>query len=600
MAKINLLDPLLSSRIAAGEVIERPQSILRELLDNSLDAGSNKIDVEIEGGGIDYLSVADNGAGIDRDDLPLLANRHATSKIHTNDDLYSIRTLGFRGEALYSISAVTRLTLSTRSRATGEASTLVIDNGKREPITSFGPDEGTIVKTENLFQDIPARRAFLKRASTESQACRNLVVSKALAFPHIRFTMKIDGALRIDWPQVDSYKERAMYAYRQMGIHDEDVKELEYEGEEFKLRVIATSSNVKRSDRKEIRIYVNNRQIEDYSLVQAVTYGYGELLPGGSYPYCIVFIENNPELVDFNIHPTKKEVKLRNLAEIHHALTTLIKNGVERVIPEIKAPSTQFYLDDIERFENGKKTDTFIPKEEKRYTPISSQKEDELQERGRTYQEKDKEWLEKAKELQRLHNSRRVVVENPIEEPKEEKEEIIYIGQAFKLFLICQVKDNLYLIDQHAAHERILYDEMLSQKKVQPLLIPIKIEVDDLTDEFLSKYSYVYTKLGIMISQTGKGLWEIDSMPAVCRSIEAQIVDFITSAKANEEELEEKLFAIIACKAAIKAGDDIDRWAAIELIKKVFALESPACPHGRTFLIKLNEKELREMVGRTK
>ena len=166
--------------------------------------------------------------------------------------------------------------------------------------------------------------------------------------------------------------------------------------------------------------------------------------------------------------------------------------------------------------------------------------------------------------------------------------------------MICQVGDCLYLIDQHAAHERILYDEILSLKSVQPLLVPIKIEVDDLTDEFLSKMSYVYTKMGVMLSKKAKGEWEIDALPAVCKSIESQIVDFITTAKADEDELESKLFAIIACKAAIKAGDDIDRWAAVELIKKVFQLDQPCCPHGRTFLIKLKESELRQMVGRTK
>lgn len=603
MGKINLLDPLLSSRIAAGEVIERPQSILRELLDNALDANADRIDVSIENGGIDLISVSDNGTGIARDDLALLGNRHATSKLHDPDDLYSISTLGFRGEALYSIAAVTRLTVATRSKETSEATTLVIDNGKREPMLSYGPDVGTTVTTENLFQDIPARRAFLKRASTESQSCRNLLVSKALAFPNVRFTLKIDGALRLDWPKVDSLKERVMYLYRQLGIADGDVKQLDKTEDEYSVRIICANSSAKRSDRKEIRIYVNNRPVEEYSLMQAVSYGYGELLPGGSYPYCTVFIDDSPELVDFNIHPAKKEVKLRNLAEIHHAITTMLKGGVDRIIPEIKAP-TQFYIDEVERWENGKKTDSFITKESSSTPSSYIPKEPQssfVKEEHRTYQERDKDWLSKAKELQQLHT--KLKESTPAEKPHQEeqnKEELIYIGQAFKLFLICQVKDTLYMIDQHAAHERILYDEIISQKSVQPLLVPIEIEVDALTDDFLTHYSYVYTKMGIMLSQKEQGKWVIDALPAICRSIENQIVDFIQTAKADEHELESKLFAIIACKAAIKAGDDIDRWAAIELIRKVFELDEPACPHGRTFLIKLKESELREMVGRTK
>ena len=182
MGRINLLDPLLSSRIAAGEVIERPQSVLREFLDNSLDAEADDITVIVEGGGIDKLEVQDNGKGINREDLSLIATRHATSKIHDPDDLYEINTLGFRGEALYSISSVSKLTISSFDSSEKEASTLVIDNGKRYPVSETGPEKGTICTSEDLFLEIPARRSFLKRASTESTLCRTLLSSKALAF----------------------------------------------------------------------------------------------------------------------------------------------------------------------------------------------------------------------------------------------------------------------------------------------------------------------------------------------------------------------------------------------------------------------------------
>ena len=601
MSRISLLDPLLSSRIAAGEVIERPQSVLRELLDNAIDAGADEIRVSIEGGGIDLLSVADNGSGIRRDDLNLLGTRHATSKLHKPDDLYAISTLGFRGEALYSISAVSRMTISTKCKETGEASTLVIDNAKREDIMATGPDIGTIVTVENLFREIPARRAFLKRNSTEAQMCRSILTSKALSFPNIRFILTIDGAIRLDWSRVDNLKERVMYLLRQDGISDADVNHLKYESEDFTLQIVAGNSSVKRSDRREIRIYVNNRPVEEYSLVQAVTYGYGELLPGGSYPYAAVFINDKPELVDFNIHPAKKEVKLRNKAEIHHAISTLLK-GIERKIPEIK--HVEYYLDSAERWEDGSKTQSFIKKEYAAPAETSTFTDDsysQTSERIRSYKEKDSAWLEKAKSLGEAH--KRAKQAEPLR--KEEKAtyeddiEFRYIGQAFNLFLIAERDGALYLIDQHAAHERIIYDELLEQKTVQNLLIPIKIEVDALTDEFLSAHCYVYTKLGIMLSRSDDGIWEIIALPAVARPIETQIVEYITSAKADEHELEMNLFSIIACKAAIKAGDVVDKWSAEALLRKVFALKEPCCPHGRTFLVKLKEKELRLMVGRT-
>ena len=553
MARINLLDPLLSSRIAAGEVIERPQSVLRELLDNALDAGADEIRIAIEGGGIDRLSVADNGSGIAREDLDLIGSRHATSKIHTQDDLYDIRTLGFRGEALYSIGAVSRLTISSFSSETGKGSTLVIDNGRREDITSASPDKGTIVTSENLFSEIPARRGFLKRPSTEALLCRSLLVSKALAFPSVRFTFVVDGAIRLDWPKCSSLKERVMFLYRENGIASADVEALHADGENFSIDIIAGNSGIRRSDRKEIRIYVNNRPVDEYPLVQAVTYGYGELLPGGSFPYAAVFITDSPELVDFNIHPAKREVRLRNKAEIHHAVTSLLQGGIKRKIPQRKS----------------------------------------------SYSPPDPKWLEKAKALQDARSRMKAETEEEIPSPEAGRVPIRYIGQAFSLFLIAERGDELYLVDQHAAHERILYDELLSQRTVQNLLIPIKLELDEEGDRFLQSHSEVYSKLGIMLSRSDDGVWEVSALPSSCRPIESEIIDFITSSRLDEKELESKLFAIIACRAAIKAGDGIDRWSAEALLEKVFALPEPACPHGRTFLIKLTEKDLRAMVGRT-
>ena len=598
MARINLLDPLLSSRIAAGEVIERPQSVLRELLDNAIDAGADEIRVSIDGGGIDRLSVSDNGSGIQREDLKLLGTRHATSKIHTQDDLYDIRTLGFRGEALYSIGAVSKLTVSTYSRESGEGSTLVIDNGHREEISSASPDRGTTATSENLFSEIPARRSFLKRASSEAAMCRQLLISKALAFPHVRFTFVSDGAIRLDWPKCETLKERVMFLYRTEGIADADVEALHVDGDDFSVDIIAGNSAVKRSDRKEIRVYVNNRPVDEFSIIQAVTYGYGELLPGGSFPYAAVFINDNPELVDFNIHPAKREVRIRNKAEIHHAITTLLQNGIKRKIPQIAPVQKEFYL------ENSKhSTASFIPERKEEQAPRHTSwqhGESHLSEKiSKEYREKDARWLEKAKALQEARLQKHEERPEQQEAKKEDKIHFRYIGQAFHLFLIAEADGELYLVDQHAAHERILYDELLSQKTVQSLLVPIKLELDNIGDEFLQRHAEVYTKLGIMLSRTGEGVWEINALPASCRAVESEIIDFIESSRLDEKELESRLFAIIACKAAIKAGDDIDRWSAEALLEKVFQLSEPACPHGRTFLIKLKEKDLRLMVGRT-
>ncbi len=615
MGRINVLSPLLSARIAAGEVIERPQSILRELLDNAIDSGATEIRVTIEGGGIESISVQDNGSGIEREDLNLIGTRHATSKIRNADDLYTINTLGFRGEALYSISSVSRLTICTRSAKTGEASSLVIDNGKRYEITEIGPDTGTVVTAEALFKDIPARRAFLKRSSTEAQLCRNLLVAKSLAFPQIRFTLIIDGALRLDWPAVSTLKERVMFYYRHIGLLDADMQYLEYQGDDFSLNIIAGNSSVKRSDRKEIKIYVNNRPVEEYSLVQSIIYGYGELLPGGSYPIAVLFINDRSELVDFNIHPAKKEVKIRNIAEIHHAVSSLLKENIDRRIPTIEEEQPELLLPGTLENQNkntavgyetfsgytGSHIHTVNSSKEHSIPDTVNNSEQHMREPGLSYRPADSSWLEKAKKLQKTQE--RIREERQVAEPSSlvncHAADFRYIGQAFKLFLIAEKDGCLFLVDQHAAHERILYDEILAQKTVQPLLVPIQVEVDDITDSFLEKHSQVYTSMGIMLSRKDCGEWEINALPAVCRGIEGQITDFIINAKADEEELETRLFAIIACKAAIKAGDSIDKWSAEALLEKVFSLDEPACPHGRTFLIRITEEKLRELVGRT-
>ena len=601
---INLLDPLLSQRIAAGEVIERPQSILREFLDNAIDAGADEIRTSIDGGGIDRLSVSDNGSGISRDDLKLLGNRHATSKLHDPDDLYSIHTLGFRGEALYSIGAVTKLTVATRSEETGEASTLVIDNGKRSEIMEGGPGKGTTVTAEDLFLDIPARRAFLKRSSTEASMCRAMLVSKALAFPSIRFTFSSDGALRMDWPKTADLKERVMMLYRGEGIADADVYSLHTEGDGFSIDIIAGNQAIKRSDRKEIRIYVNGRAVEEYSLQQAVTYGYGELLPGGSFPYAAVFINDSAEMVDFNIHPAKKEVKIRNKAVIHHAIVTLIQNGIKRQIPEVAPLQREFYLEErkeASRTENGRSVQSFSSPR-----PQSPSFRPTLSEPAIPYAEKDRAWLEKAKALaaererrKREVGARKAEMENKAAEEAKEEPSFRYIGQAFNLFLIAEKDHDLYLVDQHAAHERILYDEIIEKRTVQPLLIPIRIEVDDDADSFIERNTDVYANLGITLEKKEKGVWEVTAMPASFRPLESEIIDFIQSARVDGNELESRLFAIVACRAAIKAGDAIDRWSAEEILRKVFAMKEPACPHGRTFLMKISEKELRLLAGRT-
>ena len=594
MRNINQLSARLSARIAAGEVIERPESVLRELIDNSLDAGSDELVIEIENGGIDSIKVTDNGKGISREDLEVIATRHATSKIKAEDDLYNIRTLGFRGEALYSIAAVTKLTITSFDSEKKEGNRIVIDNGDRGAISRAAISRGTIIEAENLFMDIPARRNFLKRASTEAQSIKALVIARSLATPSVSFKLYSDGALKLNFDKAESLKERVMMFYRPMGIADADVMHLRGNDVDYSIDIVATTSAKYRSDRKEIRIYVNDRPVEEFSLIQAVTYGYGELLPGGSFPYACVFIHDNPELVDFNIHPAKKEVKLRNIKDIHHAIVVLLKNGIERVIPEIK--SEDVITPSLFQSDDSKQRPSFFPQSDNTSYHARSHVASQAPRYNTDIRPRDDSWIEKAKEIRR---DREIKKERDAEVKAEERVQYRYIGQAFKLFLIAELDGELYFVDQHAAHERIIYDELLKKESVQPLLVPIELDAEDDVVRFLDENSHIYERLGITLEKRN-GKYMITSLPAVARSIEDEISSFISLNTGDEKELESNIFAIIACKAAVKAGDTLDRFSAEAILDKVFQMEEKACPHGRTFLIKLKESELREMVGRTK
>ena len=604
MSEIRRLDSTLSARIAAGEVIERPQSVVRELMDNAVDAKADEITLSIRGGGIDEILVTDNGRGIMKDDLPLAVTQYATSKISTLDDLYHLQTMGFRGEALHSIGAVSRLTISS-SYMGQKPWTITVDNMVQEDPVAIGPDKGTMVKVEDLFSHIPARRAFLKRPSSEGTLCRNTFLAKAMAFNAIHFRFIQDGALKIDLPARRTIFDRVMDILTlEENFNRKEFVYLEKKCRDFTIRTVTSLAGIHRSDRSRIRTYVNDRPVDEYSLVQAVVYGYGEILPGGTFPWTVLFVDDDPELVDFNIHPAKREVKLRNKAEIHHEIHQLIHSSLPRQIPSINAAAQdeQPLLEPVASASTSWQDPVFTH-DRIRYPGHDAGKAKTTHDEMVSQKPKDQAWLEKAKKLfaqpgrEAEHTTSSVSAQ---EFWKPHKTSFTYLGQAFRLFLICQKDDELYLVDQHAAHERILFDELRRQRDVQRLLIPLEFEVDPDVDAFLAENSYIYTQYGIGIAQKDDRLWELTSIPHSAKENEKKLVTFIQNAMGSEEEIEAGLYAIVACKAAIKAGDVLDDQSATALLEKVFELDDPSCPHGRTFVIRLSEKELRLMVGRTK
>ncbi|NMA23316.1 MAG: DNA mismatch repair endonuclease MutL, partial [Spirochaetales bacterium] len=502
--RIQRLDPLVAQRIAAGEVIERPASVIRELVDNALDAGASTITVSVEEGGLRQIKVIDDGVGIEAEDLPLLCESHATSKVRELDDLYHITSMGFRGEALYSIAAVARITIES-VREGKEAHQITVDNGRRGPVLAGGPDRGTIVTVEELFGELPARRQFLKRPSTEATMARQILIQKALAFPDRSFRFYQDGKLRLDLPTTTPKGRVVDVLAINQPVTDAELVELHHEGERVSLYAVASTAALFRSDRSHIRIYINDRPVDEYALVQAVTYGYGEQLPGGSFPYCYLFIQVDPTLVDFNIHPTKREVKLRNQAEIHHLVVQMIRAQMKRTIPRI-SPTAATYEPKDDLF--GEKKGQAVQGKRAAYTPQVS----------RTI---DPQWFEKARQiLGEESKPSNQSVEPPLIQPAQVEQPFVYLGQAFNLFLIAQKGEEIYLVDQHAAHERLLFDEVRSKHVSQPLLVPLRFEVSRDVDEYLDQHTDLYLNLGIKVQRTDEALlWELTAVPALYKQV---------------------------------------------------------------------------------
>jgi len=600
---IKRLDPLVAQRIAAGEVIERPASVMRELLDNALDANSTSLTASVVEGGLEEITVIDDGDGIAEEDLPLLCESHATSKVSSLEDLYHLQTMGFRGEALYSMAAVAKITIAS-SYKSSDAANITIDNGHKGSVLPGGPDRGTKVTVEGLFKEIPARRQFLKRPSTEATMCKNILLEKSLAFPKRSFKFYTDGKLRLDLPAT-TRKERVLDALStSQNIVPSEMLELYETAARFSLYAVSSSPAIFRSDRSHIKIYINDRPIEDFALVQAVTYGYGELLPGGSFPYCYLFITVDPTLVDFNIHPTKREAKLRNKAEIHHQIVSMIANQVKRTLPRLINEVQANLTEGEESLFSTPNHSGFSPTPSYHFPPSHSFGSSS-HEKGNSYSQQSKPsdplWFQKAKEAlqeNKMETSRRSE-EIDIWAEQTQEESFTYLGQAFNLFLLAQKGDDLFLVDQHAAHERILFDAVRLRQEVQALMIPVEFEVDRDVDTYLQEMLDVYLTLGIKIERKEPLQWQLLAIPAMYKSIEKEVVSFIQRHAGDAKEIEKGLYAIVACHAAIKGGDSIDRTTAIELLKKVFALEEPTCPHGRTFVVRLNKDELSKAVGRT-
>jgi DNA mismatch repair protein MutL len=567
--RIRILRDEVSRKIAAGEVIDRPHSIVRELLENAIDSGASSIDVFLETGGLQRVRVVDDGAGMGRDDLEVCWKSHATSKIESEDDLTRVSTLGFRGEALSSIAVCSRLSITSSQTAAEPANRLEVLGGALQGLEVCQGRKGTVVDVGELFFNYPARRKFLRSASAESALCRSVFTDRAVSHPSVAFRLFTDGEAKLTLPPA-TLVDRISLCY----AHQLDARMLSAsasQGGSFTVEVVAGRPELRRRDRKLIQVFVNRRRVSEFSLMQAVEYGFSGFMPGGWYPVAFVFVEIDPSLIDFNIHPAKKEVRFQKIADVHSAVVSAVRVGLTGQAQPRRAG-------DEEKGRAAPQTYAASQGTSLSQDPAFSRVSAPFGAHG-----------------QALPFFR---AEEDAPEPSAEGPEIRFLGQAFKVFLIFELTERLLIIDQHAAHERIIFERLrLRTAKMQEMLFPLSFDVTEEEGSRLERCQGELSALGIELTRAGSTSFEVTAVSDDFRALrEDVLIDLARGVGA--EEWRASLLATAACKLAIKEGEVVDPVTARELCAQALRLAVPRCPHGRPIWHELSEEGLRKLVDR--
>jgi len=576
MSKIIKLPEEIANRIAAGEVVEKPASVLKELVENSIDANADFIECILEEGGKKLVQVIDDGEGMTPEDLRLALERHATSKIHSKEDLMAIQTLGFRGEALPSIASVSHLEIISRTQDAELGYRIVVDHGQVVDEGEVGTQKGTIVTVKELFSKVPARRRFLKSERAEYGACVEWFTKLALANPYIAFRLEHNGVEQAYYPSAESYKERIEQIF---GVELVDnLLAIEAEYDEYTIFGFVSKRTFHRGRPDEQYIFLNNRPIKSALISSAIRQAYREFIPPRRYPVVFLFIGSPPELVDVNVHPAKLEVRFRR----EEAVFRLVYGSITKALGSIAAPareprpitlmppqsSTQLELD------------LPIPKTSAR-TPMPTAMESQI-----------------------------IEVLSTINETQLKDAEQPNIMQVLDTYIVIPVSDGMYVIDQHSAHERVLYERVLQAISGetlfgQRLLFPIEIALPPQQMSTIAKILPQLSKIGFEVEVKDVNRISITAIPPFLRN--SDIKDIINgliddlAEKINEEtpSIISELAASIACHSAIKAGRKLSRDEMLALFEQLFTCEQPfRCPHGRPTIIKFTKSEFEKMFGR--
>ena len=603
MGKILLMSPELANLIAAGEVIERPASVVKELVENSIDAESKNIFIGIVDAGKKTIIVKDDGCGMNKEDAKMAFLRHASSKVKSEFDLQHIHTLGFRGEAIPSIASVSNVILTT-SDGIDKGTKIISKPYKELEVCSAPSRKGTIFEINNLFMNVPARLKYLKSDKTETYSIIEVVEKMALSFPHISFTLSIDGRVLFKTSGSGKLLETIQLIY---GVNI--AKNLYYfEDEEttFKISGYISKPEINYSRKSNLNIFLNNRYIYNYTLLKAISEGYKDYLPPEKYPFVIINLEIDPAAVDVNVHPSKKEVRMSLESEISFSIKKNIYNLLtdKKPIYEVKSDlktnkeeTKDIGINNLRKKEDNQETLSFpISFDNKNIQDI---KEEDIKE------EKEEIKIDNDNDITYSYNS----IFN-LQDYNKSFPELYPIGQVLQTYIVCDSKDGFYLIDQHAANERINYEktELLFKNEKSRIIPLIPIIVTLSYKEMInldSNHLKMLEDLGFIIEKFGEKEVKVNEIPSFLIYDENSIIEDVIHSCLSDEKVSltsllHLTIADIACKKSIKANHIMSKSEIDGLIRDLARCNNPAnCPHGRPTLLKLTKEDIEKIFRRS-
>ena len=603
MGRIVLLPEEVASQVAAGEVIERPASVVKELVENSIDAGAGRIEVAIARGGAAVIRVVDDGIGMDRDDALLSLERHATSKIRSGHDLARIHTLGFRGEALPSIASVSRFRLSTRLHDGLEGTEILVNGGKMDAVRASGEAPGTQIEVRSLFYNLPARRKFLRSENTEASHVQHQLSLQAIGHPNIGFVSIRDQTVVFQAPPAKTLADR-IRDLRGSELFEKLLEIIPEAVNGITISGLIGKAGVSRSTRAEQVLFVNGRPVENITIQHGLREGYHTALMKGQYPVTFLFVEMDPEAVDVNVHPAKREVRFREPDSVRNSVAETIRKTLET--------DRQRWTHSFQKPVETPKTPLREPVTDSTPALIPAAEQFALR----------RDWAE-------FHatpvNSAPlpVAVPPPSESCRptsaaptpnyrpQSPNEFKILGVLGKLYILMENEEGLVLVDQHAAHERILFEKLRRQMELegvptQRLLIPLTVGVTPKDYDWIATNAEALEKMGFVLEPFGNSTLKIDGIPQFFRTDDPsvtirQLVDELRSMTTTTSRLRmgEDVIARTVCRYAIKANDELHQPEVEKLLRDLMDCELPyCCPHGRPTMIQIGYGELEKKFGR--